>query len=62
MYIIDIMIKYINATPPYTEGVQWLVSKKTHFINERQLKKLRDVGGIIIMRDLFKIILEEQFH
>merc|ERR1712154_9242 len=28
------------TTLPYTEGVQWLVSKKTHFINKQQLKKL----------------------
>jgi len=28
------------TTPPYTEGVQWLVSKTTHFINNKQLKKL----------------------
>eukprot|EP00484_Ammonia_sp_Unknown_P013187 CAMPEP_0197078876 /NCGR_PEP_ID=MMETSP1384-20130603/213342_1 /TAXON_ID=29189 /ORGANISM="Ammonia sp." /LENGTH=614 /DNA_ID=CAMNT_0042517745 /DNA_START=106 /DNA_END=1950 /DNA_ORIENTATION=- len=29
------------TTPPYTEGVQWLVSKTTHFINQEQLKSLR---------------------
>jgi len=28
------------TTPPYTEGVQWLVSKKLHFINTKQLKEL----------------------
>jgi len=28
------------TTPPYTEGVQWLVSKKMHFINHKQLKQL----------------------
>eukprot|EP00484_Ammonia_sp_Unknown_P015132 CAMPEP_0197080682 /NCGR_PEP_ID=MMETSP1384-20130603/214253_1 /TAXON_ID=29189 /ORGANISM="Ammonia sp." /LENGTH=476 /DNA_ID=CAMNT_0042519573 /DNA_START=127 /DNA_END=1554 /DNA_ORIENTATION=- len=27
--------------PPYTEGVQWLVSKSLHYINEQQLEKLR---------------------
>jgi len=29
------------TTPPYTEGVQWLISKTTQFINNEQLKKLR---------------------
>jgi carbonic anhydrase len=28
------------TTPPYTEGVQWLLSKTTHFINDKQLKQL----------------------
>merc|ERR1712217_28012 len=28
------------TTPPYTEGVNWMVSKTTHFINEKQLKSL----------------------
>jgi len=28
------------TTPPYTEGVNWMVSKQTHFINQKQLHKL----------------------
>eukprot|EP00483_Globobulimina_turgida_P012402 UN12425 len=28
------------ATPPYTQGAQWLVSKTTHFISNKQLEKL----------------------
>eukprot|EP01084_Bolivina_argentea_P161116 280488_1 len=28
------------TTPPYTEGVQWLLSKTTHFINPKQLTQL----------------------
>jgi len=28
------------TTPPYTEGVNWMVSKQTHFINNKQLHKL----------------------
>merc|ERR1712216_288262 len=28
------------TTPPYTEGVNWMVSKTTHFMNEKQLKDL----------------------
>jgi len=28
------------TTPPYTEGVNWMVSKTTHFINNKQLKRL----------------------
>lgn len=28
------------TTPPYTEGVQWLVSKKLHLINSKQLSEL----------------------
>merc|ERR1712037_551970 len=27
--------------PPYTEGVELLISKTTHFINNKQLNKLR---------------------
>jgi len=33
------------TTPPYTEGVNWLVSKTTHFINNKQLKKLGACWG-----------------
>merc|ERR1712228_682503 len=28
------------TTPPFTEGVNWMVSKQLHFINDRQLKDL----------------------
>eukprot|EP01083_Nonionella_stella_P277768 944444_1 len=28
------------TTPPYTEGVQWFLSKTTHFINPKQLNQL----------------------
>merc|ERR1712176_492412 len=28
------------TTPPYTEGVQWLISKTKHFISNKQLKQL----------------------
>merc|ERR1712087_588575 len=28
------------TTPPYTEGVNWMVSKRVHFMNRQQLKKL----------------------
>merc|ERR1711897_30067 len=28
------------TTPPYTEGVNWMVSKQLHFISEYQLKSL----------------------
>merc|ERR1712154_191586 len=28
------------TTPPYTEGVNWMVSKSLHFINAKQLKDL----------------------
>merc|ERR1712228_455966 len=30
-------------TPPYTEGVKWFISKKTHFVNEQQLNKLKKI-------------------
>jgi len=30
-------------TPPYTEGVQWLVSKKIHFVGSKQLTKLKKI-------------------
>merc|ERR1712141_515567 len=33
------------TTPPYTEGVNWLVSKTTHFINNKQLHKLSACWG-----------------
>merc|ERR1719461_1593157 len=29
--------------PPYTEGVKWYISKKTHFVNEPQLNKLKKI-------------------
>eukprot|EP01083_Nonionella_stella_P103372 295121_1 len=30
-------------TPPYTQGVKWLISKKTHFINNKQLNTLKKI-------------------
>jgi len=33
------------TTPPYTEGVNWMVSKQTHFINNKQLHKLSACWG-----------------
>merc|ERR1712056_80235 len=33
------------TTPPYTEGVNWMVSKTTHFINNKQLHKLSACWG-----------------
>merc|ERR1712154_312385 len=30
-------------TPPYTEGVRWMIAKKTHFINHQQLSKLKKI-------------------
>jgi len=30
-------------TPPYTERVKWFISKKTHFVNEQQLNKLKKI-------------------
>jgi carbonic anhydrase len=33
------------TTPPFTEGVQWMVSKSTHFINVKQLNKLSSCWG-----------------
>lgn len=33
------------TTPPYTEGVNWMVSKQTHFINNKQLHKLSSCWG-----------------
>jgi len=33
------------TTPPYTEGVSWMVSKVTHFINQKQLRQLSACWG-----------------
>merc|ERR1712045_879800 len=33
------------TTPPFTEGVNWMVSKTTHFINNKQLKALSACWG-----------------
>merc|ERR1719216_124420 len=33
------------TTPPYTEGVSWMVSKTTHFINQKQLRQLSACWG-----------------
>eukprot|EP01083_Nonionella_stella_P275631 936231_1 len=30
-------------TPPYTQGVKWFISKKTHFINTKQLNTLKKI-------------------
>jgi len=33
------------TTPPYTEGVSWMVAKSTHFINQKQLRQLSACWG-----------------
>merc|ERR1712045_727905 len=29
--------------PPYTEGVQWMISKKVHYVGNKQLTKLKKI-------------------
>jgi len=33
------------TTPPYSEGVKWMVSKSLHFINQKQLRQLSACWG-----------------
>merc|ERR1711902_94096 len=39
--------------PPYTEGVQWMISKKVHYVGNKQLTKLKKIWFRFFLLFLF---------